>query len=80
MFEGNFVKAKTVASGGYLHLLQAPFGAARTYPVGLALWRVQCRRNIGRCIQDSGKEDDMNQRDVLMTDHALNSLIGINRN
>jgi hypothetical protein len=28
MMEGNFVDAKKVASGGYLHLLQAPFGAA----------------------------------------------------
>jgi hypothetical protein len=80
MFEGNFVKAKTVASGGYLHPLQAPFGAARTYRVGLVSRRVQHRRNIGYCIQDSGKEDDMNQRDALMIDHALNSLIGINRN
>jgi hypothetical protein len=27
MFEGYFVDAEKVASGGYLHLLQAPFGA-----------------------------------------------------
>jgi hypothetical protein len=28
MSEGNFVDAKKVALWGYLHLLQAPFGAA----------------------------------------------------
>jgi hypothetical protein len=28
MSEDYFVDAKVVASGGYLHLLQAPFGAA----------------------------------------------------
>jgi hypothetical protein len=28
MFEGDFVDAKKVALGGYLHLRQAPFGAA----------------------------------------------------
>ena len=28
MSEGYFVDAKKVASGGYLHLLKAPFGAA----------------------------------------------------
>jgi hypothetical protein len=27
MFKGYFVDAEKVASGGYLHLLQAPFGA-----------------------------------------------------
>ena len=84
MSKGDFVDAKKVASWGYLHLLQAPFGAAaainiaRTYRFGLVSRRVWHRRNIGHCIRDRGKEDDENQHDASMMHRALNSLIGIN--
>jgi hypothetical protein len=72
--------------GGYLHLLQAPLGAAaaiehaRTYRFGLASRRVRRSCNIGRCIRDRGKEDDENQRDASTTHRALNGLISISIN
>jgi hypothetical protein len=86
MSEGNFVDAKKVALGGYLHHLKATFGATAAIehrpdvPFWSGVWKVRHRRNIGCCVCDRGKEDDENQRDASMTQHALNSLIGININ
>jgi hypothetical protein len=60
MSEGDFVDAKKVASGGYLHPLQAPFCAA----AAIEHRPVRRRHNIGRCIRDRGKEYDENQRDA----------------
>jgi hypothetical protein len=59
--------------GGYLHLLQAPFGAAAAieHCLDVPFWS----GNIGRCIRNRGKEDGENQRDASTTHHALNSLI-----
>ncbi len=72
--------------GGYLHLLQAPLGAAVAiehrpdvpFRSGVAEGAAQVQ--IGRCIRDRGKEDDENQRDASTTHRALNSLIGIKIN
>ena len=72
--------------GGYLHLLQAPLGAAAAiehrpdvpFRSGVAAGAAQVQ--IGRCICDRGKEDDENQRDASATHRALNSLIGIDIN
>ena len=86
MSETDFVDSKTVASGGYLHLLQAPFGATAALehrpevPFRSGVAGMRRRRNIGRCIRDHGKEDNENQHDASLTHRALNSLIGININ
>jgi hypothetical protein len=47
---------------------------------GLALRRVRRRHNISYCVHGDGKEDDENQCNALITHHALNSLIRINKN
>jgi hypothetical protein len=53
MYEGDFVDVKKVASGGYFHLLQAPFGAVRQKKItqmhrfDLASWLVWHMRHIG---------------------------------
>ena len=75
MLKGYFVDAKVVASGGYLHLLQAPFGAVaavENYPNVPAQYYLLRSRY--------GKDDNENQCDASIMHHALNSLIGINRN
>ena len=69
--------------GGYLHLLQAPLGAAAAveHRPDVPFWSGDPRRcNIGRCIRDRGKEDDENQHDASTMHRALNSLISININ
>ena len=71
MFKGYFVDAEKVASGGYLHLLQAPFGAAAAiehcpdvpFWSGVAAGPAQVQS--WSCIRNCGKEDDENQRDAL---------------
>ena len=47
---------------------------------GLVSWWMQCRHNIGSCVHGSSKEDDENQCDTMILHHALDSLIGINKN
>jgi hypothetical protein len=75
MFKGYFVGAKVVASGVYLYLLQAPFGAVAAiehHPNVPAQYYLLRSRY--------GKDDDENQCDASIMHRALNSLIGINRN
>jgi hypothetical protein len=64
------------------HLLAPPQqnNIAQMHCFGLASRQVRCRHNIGCCVHGDGKEDDENQCDALITHHALNSLIGINKN
>ena len=86
MSEGIFADANKVASGGYLHLLQAPFGAAaaiehrpdETFRSGVAAGAAQAQ--YWSLHRDRGMEGDKNQRDVSTTHRALNSLIGFNMN
>ena len=59
MSEGDFVNTKKVASGGYSHLLLAPFGAAAAieHRPDVPFWSGVAagagRRNIGCCILDA---------------------------
>jgi hypothetical protein len=88
MSDGYVVDAKKVASGGYFHLLRAPFGTAvaKEHRLNarfcLASWRVRSRRHIGRCLHggSGGKEGGENQCNMLITHCALDSysFIGIN--
>ena len=72
--------------GGYLHLLQAPFGAAAAtehrpdvpFWSGIAAGPAQV--HYWSLLRDRGKEDDENQCDASTTHRALNSLISININ
>jgi hypothetical protein len=43
---------------------------------GLALRRVRHRRHTGRCLRDSGEEDDENQWDALIT--QMSNIISLN--
>ena len=81
MSKGYFVGAKKVASGGFLHLLQAPFGAAAAvehcpnvlFQSGIAAGAVRVRVSWSLGSRP-------HQLDELIMHRALNSLIGINRN
>ncbi len=76
-----FVGANKVASGGFLHLLQAPFGAATAvehcpnilFQSGVAAGAVRVRVSWSLGSRP-------HQLDELIMHRALNSLIGINRN
>ncbi len=76
MSEGDFVDAKRVALGGYLHLLQAPFGAtaAIEHCPDLPFWS-GVAAGAAQAQYWPGKEDDENQHDASTTHRALNSLI-----
>ena len=73
MSKGYFVDAKVVASGGYLHLLQSPFGAAAAiehcpnipFWSGVAVGVAQVQYWLLR--SQCGKEDNENQCDALIT-------------
>ena len=78
MSKGYFVGAKKVASGGFLHLLQAPFGAAAAVepcPNVLFQFGVAARVRVSWSLGSRP-----HQLDELIMHRALNSLIGINRN
>jgi hypothetical protein len=67
-------------SSEHLSALPLQNNIAQMHPFGLVSRQVQRRHNIGCCVHGDGKEDDENQCDALITHHALNSIIGINKN
>ena len=80
MSKGYFVGAKKVASGGFLHLLQAPFGAAAAVEHCHVLFQSGVAAGAVRVRVSWSLGSRPHQLDELIMHRALNSLIGINRN
>ncbi len=80
MSKGYFVGAKKVASGDFLHLLQAPFGAAAAVEHCHVLFQSGVAAGAVRVRVSWSLGSRPHQLDELIMHRALNSLIGINRN